>query len=376
LFGQGSAGKVFAGELPTAEVDGDLYVHISAVLFADEIRLGDVPMAESRIPGPASAPACFASDRSPGPLGWNDQSDMKISSLLGNTPGSLGYKDLGDPTLPVIGSCSSKPNAPAENMCRVGGAPVIRGTGKLENLNTSVLVFPDTDFKYQRTTKTLESCLATLPSELRPDFKTEIEKIITGMYDLGFALGISAGANAGYRTFEGQCNIAAGATRAGPGESFHNYLAAVDLGFLQWVDEKGKAHSDYWLGAMGSIKALAGFPAKLWATRNSFSDKVYALDFEVIHLQSVPAATSGPAMLVKCLNSAAAAAGDIGWMYQRKGKEYQCTLGSREPKAWTSIGSAKQMWNKSSGKCTEEQDETIRKHMESAESLAKTIELE
>jgi hypothetical protein len=56
-------------------------------------------MASTRKPGSQgrSAPGSGVPARTPGSLGVNDQADPNVQSLLGDTPGPVGYFDLGDP---------------------------------------------------------------------------------------------------------------------------------------------------------------------------------------------------------------------------------------------------------------------------------------
>ncbi len=65
-------------------------------------------MSSSRKPGPLNPPegAHRIPARTPGPLGFNDQADTNVTTLLGNTPGPLGNNDYADPNLPVVQSLS------------------------------------------------------------------------------------------------------------------------------------------------------------------------------------------------------------------------------------------------------------------------------
>jgi hypothetical protein len=317
--------------------------------------------------------AWYTPARTPGPLGYNDQGDPTLTTLLGDTPGPLGFRDYADPSRPSFAGAGLRSELvqPASD----NAVPLALGTKGDKPADDKVLTFPGTEFRYQRTTKTLASCLETLPAGLRTDFDPAIRSIITKMHELGFALGVKASAKAGYRTFDDQAGLGAEATKAGPGESLHNYLCAVDLGFLEWVDEDGKARSDFWLGTMDGLPKYKGFSALLWEKRNSCSDAVFALSWEIIHLQGVPANTSGRALLAKCLNQAAVDAGDSKWQYRVKGaKQYECTLGSAAGE-WKNVGTAKELWSKAATNCSEAERQVIRKHMEGAETLATTIAL-
>ena len=239
-----------------------------------------------------------------------------------------------------------------------------------------VLTFPATNYRYQPARMSLSECLRTLPGQLRPGFRTKITTAITAMHKIGFAFGVWERPKAGYRTFQQQHTIDPSKTKAGPGESFHNYGCAVDLGVLQWVDEEGKVYEkDFWLGRMDAIGKYKGFSAKIWAKRNSVCPNgVHALSWETIHLQGVPANTSGRSVLVKCLNKAAQDTGDTDWQYRvGSGKNYDCNLGDNQK--WTNVGTAKNMWKTAAKGCTTEQRKKVRTHMEKAESIALTIAL-
>ena len=245
-------------------------------------------------------------------------------------------------------------------------------TGELKKIVTEVLTFPGTKFTHGRTKKTLDECLATLPAEMRSDFKKDISHIIKEMHKLGFAFGTIKKHKAGYRTFEDQHTIPPKQTKAGPGESFHNYGLAADLGVIEWVDSSGKSHSDFWLGTMDSMKEYKGFSGKIWAKRNSFGGaNVHDLSWEIIHLQGVSADTSGRGALVKCLNKAAAGS---GFSYQKgTGKTYQCKVSASAN--WVSIGTAKEIWSGSIKNVNATDKATITSHMQAAEGIAKTIQL-
>lgn len=85
-------------------------------------------MAGSRIPGPLQClPGPYRIPaRSPGPLGVLDQGDSNFTSLLGDTPGPLGWRDHADPTLPWLGDL---PNCAAGTPARAAdGTPVVTGS--------------------------------------------------------------------------------------------------------------------------------------------------------------------------------------------------------------------------------------------------------
>ncbi len=244
--------------------------------------------------------------------------------------------------------------------------------------NANILTFPNTTFKYRKTKKTLRECIDTLPKELRKEFKEfkefkeNIITVIKEMHKLGIALGAPNKYKAGYRTFKQQFDLPANVTKAGPGESFHNYGLAVDLGIIDWVDLAGKNHSDFWFGTMDSMKQYKGFSSKIWSKRNEFIGKdIHKLSWEIIHLQSLPASTSGRSALVAYLNEAAK---DSSMRYRKSsGNTYECQL-SKEGK-WINIGSAKDLWSGNIKTVSINAKNSIISHMQSAENIAKTIKL-
>lgn len=237
--------------------------------------------------------------------------------------------------------------------------------------SSELLTFPGTTFVHGKTKMTLSECTATLPDEMRADFKSRIIQIINEMHKLGFAFGAPKKYHAGYRTFQEQFLLPADSTKAGPGESFHNYGLAADLGVLNWVDKDGKSYSDFWLGTMDKMPEYRGFSAKIWAKRNSLGGtNVHSLSWEIIHLQGVSAQTSGPTSLVKCLNEAA---GISGFSYQYNGgkKGYQCKVNNTA--IWVDIGTAKDIWSGAIKNVSAIDKVTIADHMKKAEGIAKTI---
>jgi hypothetical protein len=239
----------------------------------------------------------------------------------------------------------------------------------------NVLTFPGTKFKYKKTKMTVEECNATLPGNLRAGFKKDIVAVIQGMHDLGIAFGTNT-PTSGYRTFAQQLTIDKSKTNAGPGESFHSYGVAVDLGVLDWVEEDGTSHKkDFWLETMRKdIPKYKGFNEKIWAKRNELGgSNLHILSFEAIHMQSMPSGALGANALAKTLNEACSQLGDTTWSYRRIKGSYECSLGSATK--FTNIGTSEQMLGGTSPNCTKEQKEKIKSHMKKAEELALTISL-
>jgi hypothetical protein len=240
----------------------------------------------------------------------------------------------------------------------------------------SVLTFPGTNFRYKKTKMTVEECIATLSSNLRAGFKKDIKAVIRGMHDLGIAFGTNT-PTSGYRSFAQQLTIDKSKTDAGPGESFHSYGVAVDLGVIDWVDEDGTSYKkDFWLSTMDKMPKYKGFSNKIWTKRDEIGgNNLNVLAKERIHMQSMPSGAVCGFALVKALNEACSQSGDATWSYRRTkgGGSYECSLGSATK--FTNIGTSEQMLHGTSPNCTKEQKEKIKNHMKKAEELALTISL-
>jgi uncharacterized protein (TIGR02594 family) len=61
-------------------------------------------MGCSRRPGPAWGDGSWPAARTPGSLGFKDQADPELCTLLGDSPGILGHRDSADPTMPGFGA--------------------------------------------------------------------------------------------------------------------------------------------------------------------------------------------------------------------------------------------------------------------------------
>jgi peptidoglycan hydrolase-like protein with peptidoglycan-binding domain len=139
------------------------------------------------------------------------------------------------------------------------------------------------------------------------------------------------------RTFAQQAAIAPGATKAGPGESNHNFGRAADLGFkgFQWVQSDGTITKDNdWLGSLE--KANAAKATAFWNKRDSIalSLGLFKLAFERIHVQAFDQATvSNPNSLAALLTTV----GTMKWEAQ-----YKSDLGFGGD--LFDVGSAKQIW--------------------------------
>lgn len=259
-----------------------------------------------------------------GPLGLRDSSSPDHSAQPAFTPGPLGHADAFD----------GNPNVAAADLAAV----VTAGT------TTGATPVPSNQFefnskKFRKTSMTLQRCYNRLPSEYEGTFLENVKKTIKDMHDLGFAF--APAPKGGFRTFQVQYDLPSASTKAGPGESFHNYAIAVDLGCWQWIDEGGVKHNnDWWLAMKGTT--YAGCDSKIWDKRDEFAkaNGLVPLSWERIHLQGVPKNKSGSNVLCALLNKVAKnKTGGSKYKYQTK---YKCDFGKGGD--YYNIGTAKQMW--------------------------------
>lgn len=170
--------------------------------------------------------------------------------------------------------------------------------------------------------------------QLEAQFKQRVGQLVQTMYDTHkIALWLTP--TGSRRTFAQQA--AEVHTKAGPGESNHNFGRAVDIGFkhLRWVDGNGTTVKDAaWLNALEKVSAAKA--GAFWDARDAIAKPLplYRLQFERVHLQSYDQATaSSRHSLVKLLNTV----GKMKW-----GTGYKSDLGLGG--AMIPVGTAKQIW--------------------------------
>jgi len=197
--------------------------------------------------------------------------------------------------------------------------------------------------EFRRTSKTLQECYTELekcyPTATSKDFLKRVKATIKDLHELGFAFAPNIG-DGGFRTFKEQHELKT-ENKKPPGESFHNYALAVDLGCWQWVDNNGEEHDgDYWLEKMEKAGDYgAAYANAIWNTRDKFA-KAHGLvpvSSERIHLQ-----LAGKT----CEHTLAALLNKVGrskYKYRGSAKtQYTCDFGKGG--AYYSIGTATQMW--------------------------------
>jgi hypothetical protein len=131
----------------------------------------------------------------------------------------------------------------------------------------------------------------TVDNEFEPTFRANVAKLVQSMYDQ-HKIVLWLTPTGRRRTFAQQA--AEVKTKAGPGESNHNFGRAVDIGFkgFRWIQGDGAIKKDAdWLNALEATS-----PAKannLWDVRDAIAKglNLFRLQMERVHLQSFDQAT-------------------------------------------------------------------------------------
>ena len=188
-------------------------------------------------------------------------------------------------------------------------------------------------------------------------FRTKVAKLVDVMYT-NHKIVLWVTPSGWNRTFDQQQKIATGgtgATKAGPGESNHNFGRAVDIGFnkFTWLKAGGqKAVDDWWLNVLtkkekdpvGNAKA-----ADLWKARDAIGVKGLGLFNSILpgdtdHLQSFDDHLPNDKALADLLNRV----GNMKWEAEHKTpRRYNSDLGLGA--TMFNVGKATEIW---AGKAT------------------------
>lgn len=179
--------------------------------------------------------------------------------------------------------------------------------------------------------------------QLDAAFRAKVGNLVQAMFDT-HKIVLWVTTSGGRRTFSQQMTVN---SKAGPGESNHQYGRAVDLGFkgFSWVMGNGAIKQDRdWLNHLETAR-----PAKanaFWDARDAIALQapisLFRLGFERIHLQSFNnATTSARRSLVQLLNQV----GAMKWDSVGGPNRYKSNLGVAGKAASHLVGSAKQIWS-------------------------------
>jgi hypothetical protein len=180
--------------------------------------------------------------------------------------------------------------------------------------------------------------------ELDPAFRTRVGQLVEQMYSK-HRIVLWLTPTGSRRTFAEQA--AEVNTKAGPGESNHNFGRAVDIGLkgLTWIKGDGSKKSDTaWLNSLESL-----FPAKagaFWDVRDAIAAglSLFRLQFERVHLQAFDQNNvSSGRSLVALLN--VATVGKMVWSatYVKPSWQYKSDLGATGGPLQP-VGTSKQIW--------------------------------
>lgn len=219
-----------------------------------------------------------------------------------------------------------------------GGATIQKLNEMLPATHKSMRVIPNTKTVHIEGTAAdaaTSKAAVTGNRELEAQFRAKVGDLIERMFKQHkIVLGLTP--TGGRRTFAQQA--AETNTKAGPGESNHNFGRAVDLGFkaLKWVRGDGTIKQDsFWLNTLeqtSAAKANAFWDARDAIALNNLG--LHRLQFERIHLQAFNDATvSATRSLARLLT----AVGKTKWQ-----PRYKSDLGYGG--ALHNVGTAKQIW--------------------------------
>jgi hypothetical protein len=199
----------------------------------------------------------------------------------------------------------------------------------IENMKTVYLESPAKD------AATSKNAIVT-DQEFEKTFRAKVADLVQQMYDT-HKIVIWLTPTGRRRTFAQQA--AEVKTKAGPGESNHNFGRAVDIGFkgFQWLQGDGSIKKDAdWLNSLEAAKAAEA--NAFWDARDRIAIKklgLFRLQFERVHLQAFDDATVSSQ---RSLATLLALVGKMGWK-----PAYVCDLGTGG-KMWFPVGTAKQIW--------------------------------
>jgi len=175
----------------------------------------------------------------------------------------------------------------------------------------------------------------TTHPQIDATFRTNVASLVRLMFERhGIVLWLTP--TGSRRTFADQA--AEVNTKAGPGESNHNFGRAVDIGFkhFRWVQGDGSIKKDAdWLNTLEKAKAAQA--NAFWDTRDAIALNelgLFRLQFERVHLQAHNDATVS---MVKSLATLLTAVGTMKWE-----AAYKTDLGLG--KAIYNVGTAKTIW--------------------------------
>ncbi|MDZ7638103.1 MAG: M15 family metallopeptidase [Bryobacterales bacterium] len=184
-------------------------------------------------------------------------------------------------------------------------------------------------------------------ADMEVTFRTAVAKLVDTMFQQ-HKIVLSLTNTGGRRTFQKQYELITQPnppTKAGPGESNHNFGMAVDIGFkgLKWMQgDGGSKVDDWWLNSLQKVSANKA--AEMWAARNVVAVtqlKLHpsALKGDLIHLQRF---SDNNVSMRRSLAGHLNNVGKMGWKHFNN--QYQSDFGWKD--AFFPVGTATQIWGK------------------------------
>lgn len=209
--------------------------------------------------------------------------------------------------------------------------------------NTSTVYLPGSDIDAKASAAAIHAT-----ADLEPAFRGKVAQLVNLMYST-HKIVLSVTGSGGHRTFDAQAKIVN--TKAGPGESNHNFGRAVDIGFkgFTWIKGGGTKTDDWWLNTLTNNEKDAVGKAKakeLWNARDAIAVKGppglfnTILPGDDIHLQSFDDHLPNDRALADLLNRA----GKMKWEAEHKvpRRRYNSDLGFGGK--MFNVGTAAEVW--------------------------------
>jgi len=213
--------------------------------------------------------------------------------------------------------------------------------------NTSTVYFPGTEADCKASAAAINGT-----QDLEPQFRGKVALLVNKMFET-HKIVLWVTGSGGHRSFEEQYQIFVKntTTKAGPGESNHNFGRAVDIGFngLQWLKEGGTIvkNEDWWLNKLtkdGKDKVGNKKAQEFWKARDAIAIPLglfnSILDGDDDHLQSFDDHLPNDRALVDLMNRV----GTLKWEAEHgTPRRYLCDLGFGGKKFM--VGKATDIWS-------------------------------
>ncbi len=289
----GSYGGATKAAIARFQIDQKLAVDPAAAKVAAKAA---APGASAPVPVPAAAGAQAVGNEKLGFVGANSQTLQKLSAMLPATH---------------------------QDMRAIEGSKLVYIAADPAGVNNSKAAISN-------------------DNEYEAMFRAKLANLVQVMYET-HKITLWVTSDGRRRTFSEQSGLFAkgsNTTKAGPGESNHNFGRAADIGMrgFKWVQGNGTIKTDNdWLSSLNAAKA--GEATGLWKLRDQLATTqgLHPLTFEQIHLQSfINSQVNSGRSLAQLLTNVSK--NNIQWK-----TGYQADFQS-QGKHWAQVGSAQDVW--------------------------------